>query len=65
MMFQTGGAMRLFEQLEPEQQELALDSEIVSVCGVNPRCDICGRAQQPEDEWNGDTGNHRACEAER
>lgn len=41
------------------------ESEIVSVCGINPRCDICGKAQQPEDEWNGDTGNHRACEERR
>ncbi len=37
-------------------------SEIVSVCGVNPTCDICGEAQQPEDEWNGETGNHVECE---
>lgn len=38
-------------------------SEIVSVAGVNPHCDICDEAQQPEDDWNGDTGNHVACEA--
>lgn len=37
-------------------------SEIESVTGIHPRCDICGRAQQPEDDWNGETGNHRACE---
>jgi hypothetical protein len=39
-----------------------LESEIVSVTGINPRCDICGKAQQPDDPWNGDTGNHRPCE---
>jgi hypothetical protein len=38
------------------------ESEIVSVCGVNPRCDICGKAQQPDDDWNDETGNHRICE---
>ena len=39
-------------------------SEIVSVDGVCPRCDICGRSQQPEDDWNGETGNHVDCEDE-
>jgi hypothetical protein len=38
-------------------------SEIVSVDGIHPRCDLCGMAQQPEDDWNGETGNHRDCEA--
>lgn len=37
-------------------------SPIKSVTGISPRCDICGKAQQPEDDWNGETGNHRACE---
>lgn len=39
-------------------------SEIVSVDGVHPRCDTCGKAQQPEDDWNGETGNHLSCEKE-
>jgi hypothetical protein len=42
--------------------ECGTASEIVSVCGVNPRCDICGKTQQPEDDWNGETGNHLSCE---
>lgn len=38
-------------------------SPILSAADVHPRCDICGKAQQPRDDWNGETGNHRFCEA--
>lgn len=44
------------------EAHLGLASEIVSVTGRNPVCDICDKAQQPGDYWNGVTGNHVECE---
>ena len=31
-----------------------------------PTCDLCGEHEDPwDDDWNGDTGNHRSCEDSR
>ena len=38
------------------------DEPFITDDGIIPTCDLCGEAQLVDDEWNGETGNHFACE---
>ena len=42
--------------LHAGEEPFVTDDDII------PTCDLCGGAQLVDDEWNGETGNHFACE---
>lgn len=54
---------------EPLTVEGSMTPEDFATNGADPVhvfCDICRKAEHPADmttDWNGETGNHRSCEA--